>query len=347
MADPRPSGNRGKRSKAQADADAPTRGRQQAAAVGGPITPRGARLETPSGSRASGAPAARRPNNGAGSRWPHHATPGASPSGGDRWPHRGVRPWHREQATSGYPEASVRSCSLQHRYGGQDAAGVLGGHSLPTTAPGRRGRRTLGPATGGVPCLAGRDRTRIPSSLKSIGSALPSGRAAEEYGAKVAAKLLTRARADRERTRRVGTKDPARAHPGGPWSSGSPRPSFRIRPPTFFDDRQRQEMQQRLCQISWRDGPYIVIAHSQGSVIAYDVLRELDDNGAPFEVPLFITIGSPLGIEEVQDHLPKPLQAPQIVKESWNFADPVDPVAFDKTLADESTPPIPLRISGS
>ena len=85
-------------------------------------------------------------------------------------------------------------------------------------------------------------------------------------------------------------------------------------------------------------GPFVVIAHSQGSMIAYDVLRQLTK--AQCDVRLFITIGSPLGIAEVQDVFREwvpggVLKVPACVTRWVNVADLIDPVAFDKTLADE------------
>jgi hypothetical protein len=109
----------------------------------------------------------------------------------------------------------------------------------------------------------------------------------------------------------------------------------------FFDADQRQEIQARLRSILRPGaGPYVVIAHSQGSIIAYDVLRELAEGF--IEVPLLVTIGSPLGLDEVQDHLRKPLVAPPVVAEWGNFADRLDPVAADRSLGDEfrMDPPI-------
>ena len=47
-------------------------------------------------------------------------------------------------------------------------------------------------------------------------------------------------------------------------------------------------------------GEVVLVAHSLGTVVAYDVLHEL---GAAARVRRFVTLGSPLGIEEVQDHL--------------------------------------------
>lgn len=71
-------------------------------------------------------------------------------------------------------------------------------------------------------------------------------------------------------------------------------------------------------------GPYLLIAHSLGSVISYDVLREL---GRTVQIPYYVTLGSPLGIDEVQDHLSKPLRIPEQVTVWKNFADLLDPVA--------------------
>lgn len=55
-----------------------------------------------------------------------------------------------------------------------------------------------------------------------------------------------------------------------------------------------------------RPGPHMVIAHSLGSVIAYDVLTAVPD--AP-RVDALVTIGSPLGISEVRQELAPPWTA--------------------------------------
>ena len=83
-------------------------------------------------------------------------------------------------------------------------------------------------------------------------------------------------------------------------------------------------------------GPFIVIGHSQGSIIAYLALSMLDN--PDIEVPLFITIGSPLGLTEVRDQLKKilgvnRLAAPAIAAKWINVADRLDPVALDADLA--------------
>ena len=78
-----------------------------------------------------------------------------------------------------------------------------------------------------------------------------------------------------------------------------------------------------LDRLAAGGGPFIIIAHSQGSMIAYDVLRRIKP--PQFEIPLFITIGSPLGLQEVQDALRKwtggTLPFPPCVERWLNVAD--------------------------
>lgn len=107
----------------------------------------------------------------------------------------------------------------------------------------------------------------------------------------------------------------------------------------FLFDRARREAMERalLDRLSAGGGPFVVIAHSQGSLIAYDVLRRLDPT--KIEVPLFVTMGSPLGLAEIQD-ITRPwaggrLEAPRCVGRWINVADRLDPVSFDVRLRDD------------
>ena len=72
---------------------------------------------------------------------------------------------------------------------------------------------------------------------------------------------------------------------------------------------------------------------SLGTVIAYDVLSEA--SFAASVVPLLVTLGSPLGYAEIQDVVTRPLRLPTPVQLWANFADPLDLVALDTSLADE------------
>ena len=85
-------------------------------------------------------------------------------------------------------------------------------------------------------------------------------------------------------------------------------------------------------------GKHIVMSHSLGTVIAYDCLKRVAASPA---VDGLLTIGSPLGLSEVQDQLkpewsrddgyPDKLQGPWV-----NVYDRLDPVAgFDPDLAKE------------
>jgi len=101
----------------------------------------------------------------------------------------------------------------------------------------------------------------------------------------------------------------------------------------FFTD-QRQPIQERLRQaLNAVAGPVVVVGHSLGTVITYDVLSEAAF--AASVVPLLVTLGSPLGYTEIQDVVTRPLRLPTPVQLWANFADPLDLVALDTTLGDE------------
>lgn len=85
----------------------------------------------------------------------------------------------------------------------------------------------------------------------------------------------------------------------------------------------------------------MLIAHSMGSIIAYDVLRDLGRPQPTVDIPYFVTIGSPLGLSlvkiEIEDHRwDKDVRTPSVVSGKWvNFADTSDPVAVDTHLRDD------------
>jgi len=105
----------------------------------------------------------------------------------------------------------------------------------------------------------------------------------------------------------------------------------------FVKERRDAMEQSFLDRLASGGGPFVVIAHSQGSMIAYDVLRRLDR--ARIHVPLFVTIGSPLGMQEVQDMFRQwtggTLPFPSCVDRWLNVADRLDPVAFDVDLSND------------
>lgn len=108
----------------------------------------------------------------------------------------------------------------------------------------------------------------------------------------------------------------------------------------LFVEERREAMRRSLRErLATGGGPFVVIGHSQGSMVAYDVLSALAPD--EFDIELFVTIGSPLGLTEVQDRLrtitgqPKRLAVPRAVKRWVNVSDPFDPVCADKRLAEE------------
>ncbi len=101
----------------------------------------------------------------------------------------------------------------------------------------------------------------------------------------------------------------------------------------------RKQMRKQLSEPLKRYGAkcQVLIAHSMGSIIAYDVLRELD-NSEMESISHFITIGSPLGLPLVTQKIRKEFEetrTPEKVIRWTNIADPVDKVSLDCNLADE------------
>jgi subtilisin family serine protease len=107
----------------------------------------------------------------------------------------------------------------------------------------------------------------------------------------------------------------------------------------FFGDGVRGKIRQRLVDVlkAAAGQPVTLVAHSQGSIVAYEVLSAL--GAAAGKVEALVTIGSPLGIAEVQDWLePDNRKVPDVVRRWHNFADPLDPVAMDKRLGSDFDP---------
>ncbi len=102
----------------------------------------------------------------------------------------------------------------------------------------------------------------------------------------------------------------------------------------------RGELKTALQEEKGRD--IMLIAHSMGSIIAYDVLRELDKSDPTFKVSHLATIGSPLGLTPVKSNIFNEFEelcTPAVVTQSWaNFADKRDIVASDEHLADDYGP---------
>jgi hypothetical protein len=93
-----------------------------------------------------------------------------------------------------------------------------------------------------------------------------------------------------------------------------------------------------------KDGPCVVVAHSLGSVVAYNTLYNTPRS---VDVRLLITLGSPLGIRAVREKVEMPYAVPGCVREWHNVRDPKDTVALhpldstyfplDRPITDDST----------
>jgi len=90
-----------------------------------------------------------------------------------------------------------------------------------------------------------------------------------------------------------------------------------------------------------KDRRIMLIGHSMGSIITYDVLRELGRDNKTNTIEHYITIGSPLGLPHVQSNVVKEfgnIRTPSVVKKWTNFADRRDPVALDSHIARDFKP---------
>jgi len=104
----------------------------------------------------------------------------------------------------------------------------------------------------------------------------------------------------------------------------------------------RQELRQRLLKelaaAQAQAERLVVVSHSMGTMVAYDVLRNCPECPA---VDTLITLGSPLGVREVQDELiavdADDVDFPAAKLRRWvNVYDPLDPVCgADPKLADD------------
>ena len=102
-----------------------------------------------------------------------------------------------------------------------------------------------------------------------------------------------------------------------------------------------------LQQLKKHKGKQIMlIAHSMGSIIAYDVLTHLAKD---IEIDTFVTIGSPLGIPVIRGKIfsevngnsdaKQSLKTPENIVRNWfNFSDLDDKVALNYDLADNYEP---------
>ena len=77
-----------------------------------------------------------------------------------------------------------------------------------------------------------------------------------------------------------------------------------------------QEVHRRIHDQLYSSRPQILVAHSLGSVIAYNYLIQHPE----LNIKRFITLGSPLAFRVIQAHLPQPIVRPAAISGDWiNF----------------------------
>lgn len=80
------------------------------------------------------------------------------------------------------------------------------------------------------------------------------------------------------------------------------------------------------------DEEMVIVSHSLGTVVSYALLRELAAEAHPVSCKLYVTLGSPLGIDEIRKSFPLPRNVPQGVTHWLNGSDPEDFVALHGTI---------------
>jgi hypothetical protein len=92
----------------------------------------------------------------------------------------------------------------------------------------------------------------------------------------------------------------------------------------------RQEIDDGVSAAITPDVETVVVAHSLGTVVAYNLLRQRGVR-LGWKVPLFVTVGSPLAITLIRDSLRRfapPIQCPQCAPRWFNAMDQRDVVAL-------------------
>lgn len=101
-------------------------------------------------------------------------------------------------------------------------------------------------------------------------------------------------------------------------------------------DAVRERLRERLRAAHAGSREIMLIAHSMGSIIAYDVLAAAGRTLPGLRISHFVTVGSPLGLSPVKEILAAPLRVPECVARWTNHADPRDHVArWDTRLASD------------
>jgi hypothetical protein len=101
-------------------------------------------------------------------------------------------------------------------------------------------------------------------------------------------------------------------------------------------DAIRERLREPLRAAHAKGRQIMLIAHSMGTIVAYDVLRAADRGLPGLQIAHFVTLGSPLGLTEIKEIVARPLRVPECVARWSNFADPRDYAArWDTRLSND------------
>jgi hypothetical protein len=109
----------------------------------------------------------------------------------------------------------------------------------------------------------------------------------------------------------------------------------------YLNRRDARRAVDNVVRPSLNQGRTIVVAHSLGTIVTYLLLKELSGR---LDVPLYMTLGSPLGIEAVVRRM-KPISLPQTIGAWINGVDERDYVALVSKLLAPTYPNVIKNIA--
>lgn len=94
----------------------------------------------------------------------------------------------------------------------------------------------------------------------------------------------------------------------------------------YLTNKNIQEQINSIVLEAFDNEKCVVVGHSLGSILGYNILRNNED----FKIAKYITLGSPLGIKAIKKHLDTPIKMPDCVSGGWyNAFDERDVVSLN------------------
>lgn len=83
-----------------------------------------------------------------------------------------------------------------------------------------------------------------------------------------------------------------------------------------------------------KKGPVVLVTHSLGTVVSFKLLRAMSQVDDSVDVPLYVTLGSPLTLSTVQRGLGPSFATPKGVERWINLRDPDDFISLNRSLTE-------------